>query len=88
MEAMGVSGQGKTTIDDVLSSKDTTSSGIIHMKIGDGVIFDSAAKLAGGIIPKSFNYTTSKEFDSDGYPIFGTVSIDWESFVMATGDVV
>ena len=58
---------------------------MIHFKIGPkGKLFDSTT-YPGGFLPKEFSYTFSKELDSVGYPISGTATISWESFVMATG---
>jgi len=58
---------------------------MIHFQIGPkGKLFDST-QYPGGFLPKEFSYTFSKELDSAGYPISGTATISWESFVMATG---
>jgi hypothetical protein len=77
--------EGLTQIKNETSAKETDFKGrIILFKIGaSGRLFDSK-NYPGGFIPKEFSYTFSKELDSNGYPISGTATISWESFVMAT----
>ena len=77
--------QGLTKINNETSAKESDFKGrIILFKIGpNGRLFDSK-NYPGGFIPKEFSYTFSKELDSAGYPISGTATISWESFVMAT----
>lgn len=82
----GVTGEQTSQLseNEITNNEKGTSSGIIHIEIGDGKILKTRDQMPGGVVPKDFSYTFSKEMDSNGYPISGTATIQWESFVIAT----
>jgi len=78
---IGKNGEVDTDIEAKQATQVDGTTRMIKMSVGH--IFDSA-QTGGTLLPTNFSSSYSKEVDSEGYPINGSVTIEWITYTVAT----
>ena len=78
---IGKNGEVDTDIEAKQAKQVDGMTRMIKMKVGH--IFESA-KTGGTLLPTNFSSSYSKEVDDEGYPINGSVTIEWITYTVAT----